>query len=102
MQRKRHHMITVFFLLLATGGTLFAAGQRVSIRYDREDAMVTFAVRDLTQALQSAGCQPSDQGDGLRVVFSRFAAGMGPQSFRIQKEGNRGIRIVAGDSGRGL
>ena len=31
-------------------------------------------------------------------MISHFEPGMGPQAFRIQREGTRGVRIVAGDS----
>ena len=70
----------------------------VSIRHDRDDAMQAFGVGDLKKALEDTGNQVVEAGADMHIVLSHFEMGMGPQSFRIQKEGDRGIRIVYGDS----
>ncbi len=74
------------------------AGQSVAIRYDESDAGQVFGVQDLRQALKLTGNRVVDGDADLQITLSHFAAGMGPQSFRIQREGTRGVRIVAGDS----
>ena len=60
----------------------------------KADGMIS---TDLQRALKTSGCQLVKQQGGLDIVFTQFEAGMGPQSFRIQKEGQRRIRIF-GDS----
>jgi hypothetical protein len=62
------------------------------------DPRVAFAVGDIKQALQKYGYDVVDKDAGLCIVFTIFESGMGPQAFRIQREGNRTIRIVCGDS----
>jgi hypothetical protein len=75
-----------------------SAGQKVVIRYEQADAMQGFGVGDLKKALEATGNQIVDADADVHIVLSRYELGMGPQSFRIQKEGQRGIRIVYGDS----
>ncbi|MFC1763361.1 hypothetical protein ACFL6U_14945 [Planctomycetota bacterium] len=74
------------------------AGQKVEIRYDQADAMQVFGVQDLKKALEATGNQVVEKDADLFIVLSKYELGMGPQSFRIQKESDRGIRIVYGDS----
>jgi hypothetical protein len=74
------------------------AGQKVSIQGMDEDPRIAFAIRDIKQALQKSGYELVDQDAEFRIVFAHFESGMGPQSFRIQREGDRAIRIVYGDS----
>jgi hypothetical protein len=59
--------------------------------------MQVFGVNDLTKALEMTGNQVVEKGADMHIVLSEFKEGMGPQSFRIQREGERGIRIVYGD-----
>ena len=75
-----------------------SAGQKVAVRYDQDDAMQVFGVKDLKKALEETGNRVVDNDADLKIVLSQYELGMGPQSFRIQKEGDRGIRIVYGDS----
>lgn len=70
----------------------------VSIQHDRDDPMQVFGVEDLKKALEDTGNKLVKAGADGHIVLSHFEMGMGPQSFRIQKEGDRGIRIVYGDS----
>lgn len=74
------------------------AGQKVAITGMDDDPRVAFAVGDIKQALQKSGYELVDQDEEFRIVFTVFESGMGPQAFRIQKEGDRAIRIVCGDS----
>lgn len=85
-------------LSVLTLATVVFAGQKVEIVSFADDPMVAFAVNDLRQALAQVGHDVVDQDGDLRIVFTLFEPGMGPQSFRIQKEGNRAIRITCGDS----
>ena len=86
----------VFFVLVSVGGV--HAGEKVALRYDWDDAMQVFGMGDLKQALEQTGNTIVDADADLHIVLSPYELGMGPQSFRIQKEGERGIRIVYGDS----
>jgi len=87
--------LAVFFLGLV--GVSYA-GQKVVIRYDQDDTMQVFGVGDLKKALELTGNKIVDADADVHIVLSKYELGMGPQSFRIQKEGDRGIRIVYGDS----
>ncbi|TWU62045.1 hypothetical protein [Crateriforma conspicua] len=88
----------VFACLLFAGMLSDAWGDRVSIQYDANDPMQVFGVGDLTAALTSTGNEIVSEQADFHIAFSQYQPGMGPQSFRIQKEGTRGIRIFHGDS----
>jgi len=79
-------------------GHFCSAGQKVATAGMDEDPRVAFAVGDIKQALQKSGYEFVEQNAEFRIVFALFEAGMGPQAFRIQREGDRDIRIVCGDS----
>jgi len=87
--------LAAFFLGLI-GATY--VGQKVVVRYDQADAMQVFGVGDLKKALEHTGNKIVEADADVHITLSHFELGMGPQSFRIQKEGDRGIRIVYGDS----
>lgn len=98
MRRKITCSCIVLFLTTLTMGHFCSAGQKVAITGMDEDPRVAFAVRDIKQALQKSGYELVDQDAELCIVFTLFEAGMGPQAFRIQREGDRAIRIACGDS----
>jgi len=91
-----YRFISLFVIPLSIGHFCFAA-ENVTITGLNEDAGVAFAVRDIKQALEKCGYEVVNQDAGIHIVFEVFEPGMGPQSFRIQKEGERAIRIVCGD-----
>ena len=70
----------------------------MAIRYDRADPRLQFAAGDLRKALSEAGCRVVESGADRTIVFDTFELGMGPQSFRIRREGENVIRVVGGDS----
>jgi hypothetical protein len=74
-----------------------SAGQKVIVSGLEGDGRVKFAVEDIKRALQSSGCEVVDENADFSIVFEVFEPGMGPQSFRIQKKGERGISIFCGD-----
>jgi hypothetical protein len=79
-------------------GHFCSAGQKVAITGMDEDPRVAFAVGDIREALQATGYEVVDTAGDVRIIFTLFEQGMGPQAFRIQKEGDRAIRITCGDS----
>jgi hypothetical protein len=89
--------MVVFFTTL-TMGHLCSAGQKVVISGMVESPQVAFAVADIKEALRATGYELVDTDGDLHIVFALFKSGMGPQAFRIQREGDRAIRIVCGDS----
>jgi len=95
MRNLQNVYLAVFLLGLVC---VSYAGQKVVIRYDQDDAMQVFGVGDLKKALEVTGNQIVDADADLHIVLSKYEQGMGPQSFRIQREADRGIRIVYGDS----
>ena len=90
-------LVALFLPLLCMVG-VGHAGQTVAITHDADNAMHAFGVRDLQQALEATGNQVVGENADFRIAITQFEPGMGPQSFRIQREGTRGVRIVAGDS----
>lgn len=95
MRHLQNFCLTLVLLGLACASS---AGQKVAIRYDQDDAMQVFGVGDLKNALRQTGNRIVYSDADLHIVLSQYGLGMGPQSFRIQKESDRAIRIVYGDS----
>ncbi len=97
-----HRTTTLLLLVLAatalTTAPLCHAAQTVGITLDENDPRIAFAAGDIQRALRKAGYRVVGAGADLRIVFDFFKAGMGPQAFRIRREGDRTIRIVGGDS----
>ncbi|TWU31201.1 hypothetical protein [Novipirellula artificiosorum] len=91
-------ILFAFLVPLLSIDVVVYAGQTVAITYDAANPMHAFGVRDLERSLEATGNQVVGENADLGIVISQFEPGMGPQSFRIQREGSRGIRIVAGDS----
>ena len=98
MRRKITCSCIVLFITTFTMGHFCSAGQKVAITGMDEDPRIAFAIGDIKQALQKSGYELVDRDAEFRIVFTFFESGMGPQSFRIQREGDRAIRIVCGDS----
>ncbi|MFC1762588.1 hypothetical protein ACFL6U_10975 [Planctomycetota bacterium] len=84
----------VLILCVASCGL---AGRKVSISGMQEDPKVAFAVTDLQAALGGVGCRLVNENADLRIVFDTLDIGMGPQAFRIRKEGKQVIRVIGGD-----
>jgi len=97
MLRKTTFLSIAMFLIVGASENNCCAGQKVALVVKEDDSRVAFAVGDLKKALRRAGSDVVDSGADVRIVFEVFAAGMGPQSFRIQREGTRGFRIFGGD-----
>jgi hypothetical protein len=98
MRLKIRFTFITLFVITLTMGHFCSAGQKVDITSMDGDQRINFAVEDIKRALQKSGYELVDQDAEFRIVFEVFEPGMGPQSFRIQKEGERAIRIVCGDS----
>lgn len=96
MKSLKFNIGVVSVLILLSGDCY--AGQRVLIRYNPDNAMQAFGVNELEQALIETGNNVVESNPEFQIVFNEYQLGMGPQSFRIQKEADRGIRIVYGDS----
>ncbi len=98
MSKKIKFTFVILFVTTLTMGSLCYAGQKVAIVGMGDDPRIAFAVGDIEQALQKSGCEVVKRNADFRIVFALFEPGMGPQSFRIQREGKRAVRIVYGDS----
>ena len=83
--------------LLLSASTLCSA-ETVAIRYDRSEPRIEFAVGDLRKAVTEVGCRVVDSAADQTIVFDTFTPGMGPQAFRIRREGDAVIRVIGGDS----
>ena len=97
MSRKIIHRLFVVILLVCVA-SCGLAGQKVAITGMSNDPMVAFAVGDIQTALRGTGCTLASSNADVRIVFDTFELGMGPQSFRIRREGKQVIRVVGGDS----
>ena len=98
MRKKLRFMCIIVFITTLMMSHFCFAGWRVAIEGVGDDSRFAFAVGDIEQALRQSDCEVVKQNADFKIIFSLFEAGMGPQSFRIQKEGNRAVRIVYGDS----
>ena len=90
---------TVLVVVLSVAlSSVQAAQPSVEISHVADDPRIAFAAVDITAALTERGYTVVKADGDVRIVFTIFAQGMGPQSFRIHKEGGRIIRVVGGDS----
>ena len=97
MSGKTVHRLFVAVVLVCVTSCGLAA-QKVAITGMQDDPKVAFAVGDLRTALRGAGCTIANGDADMRIIFDIFEPGMGPQSFRIRREGDQVIRVVGGDS----
>ena len=74
------------------------AAQTAGITFDASDPRIAFAAGEIQRALRGAGYDVDGTAADLRIVFDVFQNGMGPQAFRIRREGDHTIRGVGGDS----
>jgi len=96
---RRMTRTCVLLLIAALSAVNFCfAGQKVAITGVDDDPQIAFAVRDIKEALQKSGYEFVDRDAEFHIIFRLFEPGMGPQSFRIQKEADRGVCITYGDS----
>ena len=98
MQRKMALLFLVVFVIVLTTRDNCDAKQKVAIIFNENDPRIAFAVGDIKRALADAGYAVEGTRADLKIVFEIFRTGMGPQGFRIRKEGDNVIRIVGGDS----
>jgi hypothetical protein len=98
MQRRLALLLIILITSIVFASTNCIAGQKVAIIYDQQDPRMAFAAGDIKQALIDKNYDIDGDDADVRIVFDIFKAGMGPQSFRIRREGNNTIRIVGGDS----
>ena len=95
--RTKASLSLVLFLFMTGHAGITRAADRVSIRYDKEDPRIAFAAGDLREALTGAGHRVVESGGDVAISFAIFERGMGPQSFRIRREGKGAIRVIGGD-----
>ncbi|MCP4262034.1 MAG: carbohydrate-binding family 6 protein, partial [Planctomycetes bacterium] len=91
-------LLFIFITSIVSASTNCIARQKVAITYDRQDPRIAFAAGDIKKALLDKNYDVDGDDADVRIVFDIFQAGMGPQSFRIRREGGNTIRIVGGDS----
>ncbi|MHC4313794.1 MAG: hypothetical protein ACYSW3_15155 [Planctomycetota bacterium] len=97
----KRRMALLFLIIFATALTTMNscyAKQKVSITFNENDPMVSFAVGDIKRALADAGYSVDSKSADKQIAFEINSTGMGSQGFRIRKEGDNVIRIVGGDS----
>ena len=98
MNRKRALLFLILFATALITINRCDAKQKVAITFNENDAMVSFAVGDIKKALADAGYGVDSKSADMRIAFEIRSTGMGPQGFRIRREGDNVIRIVGGDS----
>lgn len=91
-----HRSLTILLMLCVCRVAL--AENSVTIKYDRDDPMQVFGVNHLREALQATGSTVKEKGGQVTIALSRYEPGLGPQAYRIQKVGDRGIQLISGDS----
>lgn len=98
MQRKMALLFLVVFVIVLTTRDNCGAEQKVAIIFNENDPRIAFAAGDIKRALADAGYAVEGTRADLKIIFEIYRTGMGPQGFRIRKEGDNVIRIVGGDS----
>ena len=98
MRKRTIHTSVVLLISMILITNLCYGEQKVAITGIDGDSLVAFAVEDIKQALHKFDYTVVDINEDIRIFFDFYEFGMGPQSFRIQKQGNRAIRIVCSDS----
>ena len=98
MQRTIKLLFLILFAAIFTATGNCNAEQKVAITFNENDPMVAFAVGDIKKALRDVGYVVNGTEADLRIVFDIFRTGMGPQAFRIRREGDHTLRVVGGDS----
>ncbi|MBT3202076.1 MAG: hypothetical protein HN350_19410 [Phycisphaerales bacterium] len=98
MQRISMFTSVTFVFLCLAAVPARAATPGVAIVCDQDDSQIAFAAGDIRESLRETGHKVADAKGSVRIVFEISAAGMGPQAFRIRREGSRIIRVVGGDS----
>ena len=96
---------TALLLSVGCGGRETAAGAAaaparpgVRLDYDAADPRIAFAAEEIRAALGKTGHAVDAKDAAVRIAFSVSELGLGPQGFRIRREGPGAIRIVGGDS----
>ena len=98
MLRRMTILLLVPVASALSRGSYSRAAQTIGIRFDASDPRIAFAAGEIQRALRDAGHHVAGTGADVRIVFDFFQNGMGPQAFRIRKEGDHTIRVVGGDS----
>jgi len=98
IQKRPALLLIILITTIVFASTNCITGQKVTIIYDQQDPRIAFAVEDIKEALLDKNYDVDGDNADVRIVFDLFQAGMGPQSFRIRREGSNTIRIVGGDS----
>ena len=93
-----NRMNRLIFLLVLFGfpAVNVQARETISIQFDPSDPLVAFAVENLKVSLENAEYLVHEGNADFYVKFDFFSEGMGPQSFRIQREGV--MRLLQGPS----
>lgn len=76
--------------------------QRVALRDEAASVQSRYAVRRLTDALQTRGCRvmPAGASADLTIRIAPLQAGLGSEAYAVERDGNR-LTITGGDA-RGL
>lgn len=98
MQRKMAHSVLVIFTIVLAVGGICGGAQNVTVTFDENDPRIAFAAGDVKKALADAGYGADAGGADIRIAFEIYESGIGPQGFRIRREGDNVIRVVGGDS----
>ncbi len=90
------------FLLILVFITQPLLSQAVRIDSDSTQSPLMFGIHDLQEALAEQGYPVNPASADFTIRFVHFEPGMGPQGYRIEKEGSRGIRVTYGDAVGGM
>lgn len=107
MKTSKHNLRSSQYIqrYIVASAVLLAAGQCLAqpsvsiapIPKAPDSPLAAFAIGDLRQALTRTGHSLKEDGAAVQIKFDLFDPGMGPQAFRIRREGDRVIRVVGGD-----
>ncbi len=98
LNKANGDMVAALMIVFSISIANLHASESVAIRYDRSDSRIEFAAGDLRKAISDVGDRVVESGAVKTIVFDTFSLGMGPQSFRIRRDGENVIRVIGGDS----
>ena len=95
------NLVCVAVALVLGWGVSAGAGPArpgVAIEYDKADPRIVFAAEEIRTALREAGYAVDGAAPGVRIALAVHESGLGPQAFRIRREGPGALRVVGGDA----
>ncbi len=98
MRYRSTVVVTVLIAGVFCGCAASAATVKVKVMCNGDDPRIAFAAGEIATALKGCGCAVVDGAADAEIYFDIFESGLGPQAFRIHREGGHQFRVTGGDA----